>query len=64
MKTKAEERFIKFVAQIKTAKSDIDIALAGFDLVEAYMGFRSQQLARQSLTIIDYIFAKKGEQND
>ena len=58
-KTKTEERFTKFVESIKLAKSDIDIALVGFDLVEAYMGFRSHKLARQSLIILDHIFKKE-----
>jgi hypothetical protein len=57
-KTKTEERFSKFVEGIKSAKSDIDIALVGFDLVEAYMGFRSRKLASQSLIILDHIFKK------
>lgn len=58
MKSKTEQRFNEFVKKIKTAKSDIDIALAGFDLVEAYWGFKTRTLARQSLYIIDYIFTK------
>lgn len=58
--TKAEERFRPFVDKIKIAKSDIDIALAGWDLVEEYMGFRTRKCARQSLTIIDNLFAKGG----
>jgi hypothetical protein len=62
-KTKAELRFRPFVEKIKTAKTDIDIALAGWDLVEEYMGFRTRKCARQSLTIIDNIF-KKEEQNE
>ena len=57
--TRAEERFREFVDKVKLAKTDIDIALVGFDLVEAYMGFRTRKLARQSLTIIDSVFGEK-----
>ena len=60
MKTKAEERFEKFVESIKVAKSDYDIAVAGWDLVERYKGFNTYKCAKQSLMIIDHIF-KKGE---
>jgi hypothetical protein len=56
--TKTEERFNKFVEQIKIAKSDLDIALVGWDLVEAYMGFRSGKCAWQSKYIIEKIFKK------
>jgi len=57
-KTKTEERFNKFIEKVKTAKNDYEIATAGFDLLESYRAFRTYQLARQSLTIIDHIFKK------
>lgn len=58
-KSKAEERFGKFVESIKTAKSDYDIAVAGWELVNEYWGFRTIQLARQTKFIIDHIFTKQ-----
>ena len=62
--TKTEERFKKFVDSVKLAKTDIDIALAGFDLVEAYMGFNTRKLARQSLIILDNIFFKNEKKQE
>jgi len=56
--TKTEERFKKFVTNMKTAKTDKDIALISWDLVEDYHGFKYNWLARRSLVIIDNIFKK------
>jgi len=38
-------RFSKYLMHIKTAKSDKDILLAGFNLVEEYRGFHYNWLA-------------------
>lgn len=59
-KTKAEIRFSRFVQSVKSAKTDYDIAVAGWDLLEWYRGFKSRQLAGQTLYILEHIF-KKGE---
>jgi len=59
-KTKAEIRFSRFVQNVKSAKTDYDIAVAGWDLLEWYRGFKCRQLAKQTLYILEHIF-KKGE---
>jgi hypothetical protein len=50
--TKGEERFRKFIGQVHNAKSDLNILMAGHELVDSYMGFNYQHIADSTERII------------